>query len=175
MASESTPNARNDWVARVLHLEVPGAGPGAGGTERPRGGIAFRKLLLQWRAAQAQVADSLNDVGRTILGRDDVQKDPRLADVEQVVAQLPKLVPIFGGALEDVLDAGLNEGDGPGAALLARQAIAAIDDYRKQLGVATDLLAFEAFVSKEMGGRVALHQRLDATLSDLGRALAGMG
>lgn len=119
-----------------------------------------------------KVASDLDALGKTILGRPDVKADPRLKDVEAVVAALPQLIPKFGGALEDVLDAGLNAGDGAHAGRLAQEAIVAVDAYRKQLDGAPHLLAFEAFLSKEMGQSLALHQALDDTLVELRQELS---
>ena len=130
-------------------------------------GIAYPKLLLRWRDAQSLVAGNLASVGKSILARPDVQTDPRFKDVEKIVAALPQLVPKFGGQLEDVLDAGLNEGDGPNASRLAAQAIVAIDEYRQRLGAAVPLLELEKFLAKEMGQGVALHEALDEALVEL--------
>ena len=171
--------AAAEALGRLREAMAPaGAGAGAGdltrSAERAREaaaantrGIAYPKLLLRWRDAQSLVAGNLASVGKSILARPDVQTDPRFKDVEKIVAALPQLVPKFGGQLEDVLDAGLNEGDGPNASRLAAQAIVAIDEYRQRLGAAVPLLELEKFLAKEMGQGVALHEALDEALVEL--------
>lgn len=162
----SDPKARNEWIRRVLGVAVPGRGSPTGPS------IVYRKMLLRWRAAQQALDSNLQSVGASILNDPGVKADPRYADVERAVAVLPKLVPSFGGALEDILDAGLNTDDPGELARLSVQAVTAIDAYRQQLAAASRLLELERLVSKELGSGVALHGALDQALVELRQQLA---
>jgi hypothetical protein len=135
-------------------------------------GVAYRKLLLRWREAQATFAANLNTLGANLLGRPDIQADPRLEEIREAVAALPKLVPTFGGNLEDVLDAGMNAVDPAELAHLATEGIKAVDAYRQQLAAAPHLLELEAFASNDMGASLKLHGELDQALVELGQHLA---
>jgi hypothetical protein len=165
----SDSKARDEWVQRVLGVATSGATPGTTGTAP---GIAYRQLLLRWRAAQQALDENLKSLGASVLNHPDVKADPRYAEVELAVAALPKLVPSFGGALEDVLDAGLNTDDPAELARLAAQGVTAIDAYRQQLTAASRLLEMEKLVAKELGGGVALHGALDEALVELRQQLA---
>ena len=168
------------WVERALGLTV--AGPRAGGqtsAARAREGgpatgplVAYRMLLLRWREAQSLFEANLQTLGKTLLARPDIQADPRLDSITQAVAALPKLVPKFGGRLEDVLDAGLNAEKPEDAARLATEGIAAVDAYRQQLAAAAPLLALERFAARDLGANLPLHAALDAALMDLKQQLA---
>jgi hypothetical protein len=111
-------------------------------------GVAYRKLLLRWRAAQGLFDANLQAVGKALLARQDIQADPRLADIKQAVAALPQLVPKFGGKLEDVLDAAMNADKPEEAARLAAEGVSAVDAYRQQLAAAAPLLALEEFAAR---------------------------
>lgn len=127
---------------------------------------------MRWRDAQAQFDANLNAVGTTLLARPDIQADPRLEEIKQAVAALPRLVPEFGGKLEDVLDAGINAVDPAEAARLATEGIAAIDAYRQQLAAASHLVELEQFAAKDLGAGLALHGTLDEALVELKQQLA---
>jgi hypothetical protein len=174
--SDST--ARDDWIRRVLGVDVGRTesqsaqrGRDAAATI-PRGTVAYRTMLLRWRRAQSDVADNLAAVGRAVLAHPEVQGDPRLGEVERAVAELPKLVPTFGGALEDVLDAAMSTADPTETARLAKQGVAAIDSYRNQLGAASQLLELEEFASSDLGAGTALRSALDGVLAEMRQELS---
>jgi hypothetical protein len=168
------------WVQRVLDvpLSLSGAGtqPSAQRGEEARDakqrGIAYPKLLMRWRNAQAKLATALDTIGKDLLEREEVRSDPRFEEVETAVAALPKLVPAFSGDLEDVLDAEINEGRGPQAASIAARAIQVVDQYRAQLAAARQLADLEAFARTDLGKGVALSSELDSALAELRDQLA---
>jgi hypothetical protein len=161
--------AQRAWIERVLGIALqaaPEAGREPPGPTGPNQGlVAYRTLLLRWRSAQSRVDASLRTVGATLLARPDIKADPRLKDIQKAVSLLPKLVPAFGGKLEDVLDAGLNATDPAEQARLAKEGIAAIDAYREKLSAATGLLKLERFAAEDLGAKVELHRALDETLT----------
>lgn len=137
-----------------------------------RRSVVFGKLLLRWRDAQKKLADNLEALGAALLARKDIQADPRIAQIKQGVAALPKLVPNFGGELEAVLDAGLNARTDPELSALAGQGIAAVKTYREKLEAAAHLLELEKFAEEDLGQGLALHAELDAALVELQQELA---
>jgi hypothetical protein len=161
---------KDQWVARVLGLKAPSAGAAEAAAVAPDTG--FRRMMLTWREAQGRLAAALDALAGDLLGRQEVRDDPRFEDVKAAAAELPKLVPAFGGELEDALDAGINEGHGPRAAALAAEAIAAIDKYRQKLAGAAELAALEAFARDDLGSPVALGSDLDAELAAMRGQLA---
>jgi hypothetical protein len=146
------------WVQRCLGIAVGG---------RAGRGVAYRKLLLRWRDAQALLGANLATVGKTLLARQDVQADPRLADIEHAVSLLPKLVPAFAGDLEDSLDAALSATDDATAKKQEAHAIAAIDRYRSGLAGARALMELESFAAGELKSPLPLASALDAALGEL--------
>jgi hypothetical protein len=161
--------AQRAWIERVLGFvvqtvpETGGERPGPGGPGK--GLVAYRTLLLRWRDAQSTLDANLRTVGATLLARPDIKADPRLEDIKKAVSLLPKLVPAFGGRLEDILDAGINAEDPAEQARLAREGVAAIDAYREKLAAATGLLKLELFAAEDLGAKLALHRALDDTLA----------
>jgi hypothetical protein len=142
-----------------------------GGPQAGRG-VAYRKLLLRWREAQGTLDASLKTFGSILLSQPDVQSDPRLEQVKRGVEALPKLVPQFGGRLEDVLDAAMNATDPAELARLTAEGIAAIDTYRQQLAAAKPLLDLEEFAEQDLGAALPLHGALDQALVELKQQLA---
>jgi hypothetical protein len=135
-------------------------------------GVAFRTMLLEWRAAQQRVAAGIKAVGDAILAHPEVQADPRFAEVKQAVALLPGLVPRLDDALDAALDAGLKATDPAEAQRVAAQAIAAVDASRRALAAATRFQALDGFAGEVLGGKIDLHADLDATLAGLRAQLA---
>lgn len=165
-------DAKRAWVERVLGVDLgPVARPHAGAPTKG-GLVAYRKLLLRWREAQGTFAANLASLGTVLLARPEIRADPRIDEIKQAVTELPKLVPQFGGALEDVLDAGLNATEPAQVQRLAAQGIAAIDAYRTRLQSASHLLELEQFAAKELGGGLPLHSALDQALAELRQQLA---
>ena len=168
------------WVRKVLGADVslsdartpPTVQRGAEAHDASRRGIAYSKLLLRWRTAQAKLAVALDTIGRDLMDREEVRSDPRLHDVATAVAALPKLVPAFSGDLEDLLDADINEGGSPQAAAVAARAIQVVDQYRAQLAAARQLADLEVFARQNLGKGVALGSELDSALAELRDQLA---
>ena len=165
------------WVERVLGVTFPGSA-GRQDTATPQGTptpqtakgklgiVQQRMLLLRWRAAQRKLADSLDALARSVLARKDVQDDPRFDDVRSAVSTLPGLVPAFGGKLEDLLDEGINLGEGAPRKLID-DTIAAVTAYRGKLKDAPKLAALEAFGAEKIGVRVELAAALDQVLTEI--------
>ena len=177
-------DTKNAWVQRVLGVTVGGSNNGpernvassasaSRSTEATPGkgrGVAYRKMLLRWREAQAAFSTNLKTLGTTVLARPEVQADPRIDAIRQAVDELPLLVPEFGGELEDVLDAGLSESDPAEQARLATEGMAAIDAYRQQLA-SSQLAALEQFAAKELGATLPMGSALDQALVELKQQL----
>jgi len=70
--------------------------------------VNYAKLLLDWRSAQQRARDSLGAFGAAFVGLDEVSADFRFSIVETAVRTLPSLVPEFGEALADHLDAAMS-------------------------------------------------------------------
>lgn len=135
-----------------------------------RGLVARAKLLLHWRAAQARAVAALAGLGRRVLALPEVQADPRLDLVRSAVGGLPALIPKFGEALADQLDAAAAGGD---AAPAARQAAAAtIASYRAQLAAVPLLARLEEFSQRRLQLELLALAELDAALRDIEAALA---
>lgn len=129
------------------------------------GMVAFAKLQLQWRDAQATFDANLKALGAKLLADPGVQNDPRIDTIKEAVAALPGLVPKFGGDLEDALDAANNATDPVVRGRLMDEAVAALDAYRQQLTGAPLLAALEQFSAQQLGTKLALHGALDDALA----------
>jgi hypothetical protein len=134
----------------------------------PRLTIDARKLLVTWHTAQSAVVSNIASLGQTILARDDVKRDPRLPKVQEVVASLPKLVPDFGTALDDLFNKAVNTGSMDG---IASDALVVIADYRTKLSGAAKLLSLQDFASKDLGTNARLVTALSDALGELEREL----
>jgi hypothetical protein len=133
--------------------------------------VEFAKLLLRWREAQQRFDSNLRAVGEALLARPEIQADPRKDIVRQAVDAFPNLVPKFGGALEDALNAGINASEPADKARLATQSAGAVDAYRQQLNAAKELLELERFASSDLGTSLRLPGELDETLAELRQLL----
>jgi hypothetical protein len=162
------------WVTRVLDVDISqsaalsrSAARGRAAAELNTRGIAFPKLLLRWRSAQASLAASLDQVAKTVLSKPEIKADPNFDQIAACASQLPTFVPRFGTALEDAIDEGINAGQGPQAQEIARRAVSIIDQYRAQIAEMTELTDLEEFVKDDLGLRVPLGADLDAALTEL--------
>ena len=145
----------------------------AGESASPKGrGVAYRKLLLRWREAQGTLDANLKSIGETLLARADIKADPRFNEIAKAVADLPKLVPTFGGKLEDLLDAGMSTTAPAELARLTTESITAIDTYRQQLAAAAPLLELEQFAKDDLRTGLPLHSALDQALVELKQQMA---
>jgi hypothetical protein len=164
------------WVLDVLGVDVGGqpspSGNHADPSPAPPRGIAYRKMLLSWRNAQAKVETDLASIGQAILARDDVKQDPRFEQVQQMVAGLPKLIPAFGEKLGETLDAAMNATTAAAARTLAEEAVEIIGAYRQQLAQAAPLIAFDDLISKNLRQNAALHESLQRALASLQEELS---
>ena len=162
------------WITRVLQVDVSQAEALARSAERGREaaaqnvrGIAFPKLLLRWRAAQASMAASLDQVAKAVLANPEVKEDPNFDQIAACAGQLPTFIPRFGSALEDAIDEGINAGQSPQAGDIARRAVSIIDQYRAQIAEMAELTDLEEFVKDDLGLSVPLGTDLDAALAEL--------
>jgi hypothetical protein len=130
-------------------------------------GIAYPKLLLRWKNAQAAALSTLQGAGEAYLALPNVQTDPRYARVRQAIAELPELIPDLGDELSDLLDRGINEGSDE---TIATDALDAVDDYRTVLGGAEVLRGFEGFARKYVG-QLSVIETLDDALGEIAHSL----
>jgi hypothetical protein len=172
--------AKTDPVAAVVALDalegdVARAASAARAREAPstKGrGVAYRKLLLCWRDAQGTFDANLASLGALLLARPEIKADPRIEQIKAAVAALPKLVPKFGGDLENVLNDGMNAVEPAELERLAAAGITAIDAYREKLAMASQLLELEQFAAKDLGAGLQFHGALDQALVELKQQLA---
>lgn len=165
--------ACDTWVERVLGVPAtdrPRTQSSARGDEARavnRRGIAYPKLLLRWRDAQAQAIAAMDRVGRDYLALPNVQADLRIAQVRAAVATLPGLIPAFGEELGDLLDRGINAGTDAG---IATEALAVVGRYRRAIASASTLGAFEQFARKYVG-ELGVVPTLDGALAEIAAGL----
>ncbi len=162
--------ARDSWVLRVLGVDV--GARAATGHSAARGqeaqaanvrGIAYPRMLLRWRSAQADAAGALDRAGKSYLALPNVQADPRYPEVQAAISRLPALVPELGEDLADLLDKGINAGSDAG---IARNALGVIRRYRGEIAGATTLQAFEQFAAKHVGD-LSVVGVLDGVLAEM--------
>jgi hypothetical protein len=132
-----------------------------------RRGIAYPKLLLSWRDAQARARSAVEGMGQTLLALPEVQADPRFAQAQEAVGRLPGLIPDLGAQLADLLDQGINAGTDTA---IATEALKVVGDYRRNLGAATGLSRLEAFAKKHVGD-LAVLSRLESSLAQIAAGL----
>jgi hypothetical protein len=161
-----------EGVAKLDALEAAlararAAARGRQGAKANVRGIAYPKLLLRWRAAQAVARGSLSTIASTVLGMAEVQADPRFAKVQTVLAGLPSLIPDFGSRLADLLDEGINAGTD---AAIAPDALKVVADYRARLATVPLLGGIEQFAKKHVGDLAVLSE-LDGALAEIAATL----
>jgi hypothetical protein len=130
-------------------------------------GIAYPKLLLQWRTAQGQARAAVEELGRSLLAMPEVQADPRFERARQAVTMLPGLIPDLGSDLVDLLDKGITAASDDA---IAADALAIIGTYRGSLAAATSLGRLEAFAQKHADG-LSMLATLDAALAGIATSL----
>ena len=157
----SDQEAERDWIAKVLGVKLLGA-PASGVAALPSGTVAFAKMQLRWRDAQNRVRAELNRLAASLLAHPGVQADPRLPQVKAVAAELPTMVPKFGGVFEDVLNDVINAGGI--SPPLAERGESALAGYRGALARAPALAELEAFAGKHFKLDLKLFTDLDETL-----------
>jgi hypothetical protein len=159
---------RDEWVRRVLGVDTGGPSVG-GGTASRRSGIDYTKLLLRWRAAQAQAADNLGKLAAGVLALKEVREDPRLDQVQQAVKTLPILVPNFGEELADNLNALMN--GGPAADSHRQAALSTLVRYRALLNGHPVLRGLEDFAKRRLGADLATVTALSEVIGELEASL----
>jgi hypothetical protein len=122
--------------------------------------VDFRKLLIDWHAAQKAAEDNIVALGDAYLNDDDVREDPRFHLVEEAISDLPTIIPSFGDQLDTDINAILN--DGGKSPKLVSDGLATLAGYRAKLQGATELAAVEKVASQDLGGDF----RVFATLSE---------
>jgi hypothetical protein len=85
---------------------------------------------------------------------------------------LPTLVPTFGDELDDLIDAGINKGQGSQASTIADKAVVVIDAYRQKIAGASRLAELKKFVKADLGRALRPSGELDAALVELRAQLA---
>ena len=163
-------SVRDGWVTRVLGIDLDALRGTARSAERGREaqaanrrGIAYPRMLLRWRSAQAEALGALDRVGKAYLALPNVQADPRFPDVRVAISRLPTLVPELGGDLADLLDKGIGAGTDAG---IAAEALAVIRQYRAAIAGAATLGAFERVAARHVGD-LAVVRTLDGALAEI--------
>ena len=110
---------------------------------------------------------ALQRVGQAYLALPNVQADPRYPQVRKAIEALPALIPDLGSDLGALLDRGINEGTD---SAIAKDALAVVGEYRKQLSGAAKLRAFERF-SKKYVNDLAVVGTLDGALGEIAENL----
>ncbi|MDX1929988.1 MAG: hypothetical protein SFV81_25905 [Pirellulaceae bacterium] len=162
-------NVSLDSLERLLAGNVPKQPEIKSAGKSPRGLVAYTKLLLDWRKAQAQVVNNLSSIGNSLLNRDDVKSDPRFEQVKAAVAAMPSLIPAFGEELSDLIDAAMSAGPGPKADESLRNAKVVLARYRSLLKSAVTLQRLELLAAKHTNVESNVYSLLDATLAALER------
>jgi hypothetical protein len=136
--------------------------------------VDFRKLLLDWHAAQKEAVANIVALGDAYLNDEEVREDPRFDMVEDAVSDLATIVPAFGDQLDTDINAILNDG-GKNPDLI-RQGIATINSYRAKLESATELSEVEKVASADLGGDfrvvVTLTEAIDKISASLSKIAA---
>jgi hypothetical protein len=122
--------------------------------------IDFRKLLIDWHAAQKAAEANIAALGDAYLNDDEVREDPRFHLVEEAISDLPTILPSFGDQLDTDINAILNHGGKSPEKL--RAGLATLASYRAKLQGAAELAAVEKAARQDLGGDF----RVFATLSE---------
>ncbi len=122
--------------------------------------VDFRKVLIDWHAAQKVAEENIVALGDAYLNDEDVREDPRFHLVEEAIGDLPTILPSFGDQLDTDINAILNDGGkSPGK---VRDGLATLASYRAKLQGAAELAAVEKAATQDLGGDF----RVFATLSE---------
>ena len=129
------------------------------------GKVEYGKLLLRWRSALSGVQSNLKALGEALLADPEVQEDEHYEQIEDAVAELPDLIPDFGGVLDDLL----TQAGRPGAdvAALHREALETLAEYREELAESPELKELEPFAAQAGLGQFLLFSEFDAALKDV--------
>jgi len=150
-AMDALENALMNAVKAMRMREVAGA---------TNVSVDFRKLLIDWHAAQKAAEENIVALGDAYLNDEDVRADPRFHLVEEAIGDLPTIIPSFGDQLDTDINAILN--DGGKSPKLVNDGLATLAGYRAKLQGATELAAVERVASQDLGGDF----RVVATLSE---------
>ncbi|MDR3515049.1 MAG: hypothetical protein P4M00_04475 [Azospirillaceae bacterium] len=134
---------------------------------KPRGAVSYAKLLLRWRDAQRRANLDLARFGQALLALEEIQRDPRLPQLQRAAAKMTGLVPKFGDDLADHLDTAMTRGDSPDGKAALREALGTLAAYRRVLDAVPALADLEAVARRAVGGDLQFHSGLAAALSDL--------
>lgn len=142
---------QRDWVTRVL---------GARFTQ-PTGNPKFAAALARWQQARTQVDADLAAFRTALLADANVKSDARLSFVAAAAAEIPNMLPAPGRQIDALLKSG---GTAPSA---AKDALAAIGEYRKALDAAQSLARLETFASRDLKVPLALRKTLTAAMDNI--------
>jgi hypothetical protein len=127
--------------------------------------VDFRKLLIDWHAAQNTAQQEVTKLGEAYLSNPEVQEDPRFAIVQSVVGGLHQHVPEFGDQLDTDINLLLNTGGKSADA--AKAAMQTLGTYRDKLATATTLQRIEAVAKQDLGVDVSAFGTLDRMVGDI--------
>jgi hypothetical protein len=149
---------KDEWVGRVLDFAF---------TRRPRGAVNYAKLLLEWRSAQQRALDSLRAFGTSFLSLQEVEADSRYPVVARALEGLPALVPQFGNALADHLDAAMSAENAETRVQHLREAVKTVANYRQQLASVPAFARLAGFAKRAVNLDMDVIGTLDQTLSTI--------
>jgi hypothetical protein len=134
--------------------------------------VAYGKLLLQWRDAQATTRKRIDALAASILADPEVLQDPRYDDVKDAAEALADVMPAFSSELDDLLDGLDNEEDPAERARQVETARDLIEDFAALLDTADELAELAEFAADEYGETDITGSLRDA-LTEMAGALAG--
>lgn len=135
------------------------------------GRVSFRKLELEWRDAQAKSRKQLDQFVAAFLADQEVQADPRFAQISVAASEIAKQMPMFGNELEDALDAIDDAADDAARAKARTGAQKILANYSKTLDGAEGLHELQALADDDFGG-ISFVSELQLALDKLGAQLA---
>jgi len=158
-------------TAREKIFELAGIMRTSGTADVPDGTVAYRQMLLRWNRAQTDVATNIQALGAAVLKHPEVLADARVAEVREAVRELPTLVPNFGSALQDALDAMINAGPEAKARGLIAPAATAVENYVKELAGYPELSELEEVAELVGEGNLKFGAALSEALTELQASL----
>ena len=158
----------------TLENELARAGGAARVSEANTGSsgrVSFRRLELEWRDAQAKSRKQLDQFVAAFLADQEVQADPRFAQISVAASEIAKQMPIFGNDLEDALSAIDDAADDAARAKVRTQTQKILANYSMALDGAEGLHELQSLADDDFGG-ISFVSELQFALDKLGAQLA---
>jgi hypothetical protein len=133
------------------------------------GKVDYAKLLLRWRRAQTVVMTNMQDLASALRGNPEVLNDPDPEEVLDLIDEFPDLIPEFGTALDNVLDA-CNKPDAD-VATLREDALEILEDYRAEVEKVLEIKDLEELATKAGIGNFSLFTEFQSAFAELEKEL----